>query len=128
MLSLGTGEFRGESLTGGLEVDCNSTDVQFDKLEGLKGPVRVNASLGKVAFVGLKTDARIDGRETEIRVSMAAPVPLAIYNDGDEPIELTVPPGGFTNRCPQRQWQGDRRRRTREGGPERERATRRRPC
>ena len=95
MLSLGTGEFRGESLAGGLEVDCNSTDVQFDKLEGLKGPVRVNASLGKVAFMGLKTDARIDGRETEIRVSMAAPVPLAIYNDGDEPIELTVPPGGF---------------------------------
>jgi len=95
MLSLGTGEFRGESLTGGLEVDCNSTDVQFDKLEGLKGPVRVNASLGKVALAGLKTDARIDGRETEIRVSMAAPAPLAIYNDGDEPIELTVPPGGF---------------------------------
>jgi len=26
---------------------------------------------------------------------MAAPAPLAIYNDGDEPIELTVPPGGF---------------------------------
>jgi hypothetical protein len=27
---------------------------------------------------------------------MAAPVPLAIYNDGEEPLELTVPPGGIT--------------------------------
>lgn len=95
MLSLGTGEFRGEGLTGGLEVESKTTDVQFDKLDGLNGPVRVSASLGKVVFIGLKTDARIDGRETEIRVSMAAPAPLAIYNEGGELIELTVPPGGF---------------------------------
>jgi hypothetical protein len=95
-ISLQTGEFRGEDLAGGLEVDSRTADVQFDKLDALKGPVRVNANLGKVSFTGLKTEARIDGRETEIRVSMAAAAPLAIYNEGEELIELTVPPGGFT--------------------------------
>ena len=95
-LSTESGEFRGEGFSGGLEVDSRTTDLQFDKLDGLKGPVRVSANLGKVTFTGLTTDARIDGRETEIRVSMAAPAPLAIYNEGDEPIEVTVPPGGFT--------------------------------
>ena len=95
-LALQGGEFRGEGFTGALEVDARTTDVQFDKLDGLRGPVRVNANLGKVVFNGLKSDARIDGRETEVRVSMAAATPLAIYNEGEEPIELTVPPGGFT--------------------------------
>ena len=94
-LSLQGGEFRGEELGGGLEVDARTTDVQFDKLDGLRGPIRVNANLGKVTFNGLRTDARIDGRETEIRVSMAAPAPLAIYNEGEEPVELTIPPGGI---------------------------------
>lgn len=95
-LSLQGGEFRGEGLTGALEVESRTTDVQFDTVDGLRGPIRVNANLGKVTFNGLKTDARIDGRETEIRVSMAAPAPLAIYNEGEEPIEVAVPPGGFT--------------------------------
>ena len=95
-LSTESGEFRGEGFAGGLEVDSRTTDLEFDKLDGLKGPIRVTANLGKVTFTGLKTDARIDGRETEIRVTMAGPAPLAIYNEGDEPIQLTVPPGGFT--------------------------------
>ena len=72
-LSTESGEFRGEGFAGGLEVDSRTTDMQFDKLDALKGPIRVTANLGKVTFTGLKTDARIDGRETEIRVTMAAP-------------------------------------------------------
>ena len=95
-LSLQGGEFRGEAFSGGLELDARTTDVEFSKLDNVRGPIRVNANLGKVTFNGLKTDARIDGRETEIRVTMAAPAPLAIYSEGEEPIELAVPPGGFT--------------------------------
>ena len=93
--SLQTGELRAEGLAGGLEVDSRNAELHFEKLDALKGPVRVNANLGKVTFVGLKADARIDGRETEIRVSQAAPAPLAIYNEGEEPTELTTPPAGF---------------------------------
>ena len=38
-----------EELAGAIEVDCATPNVQFDKLEGLKGPVRVNANMGEVA-------------------------------------------------------------------------------
>lgn len=93
--SLQTGELRAEGLTGALDVESRNSEVHFEKLENLRGPVRVNANLGEVIFIGLKTDARIDGRQAEIRVTQSAPAPLAIYNEGDEPIEVTVPPGGL---------------------------------
>jgi hypothetical protein len=88
------GELRAEALAGGLEVEARGTEVQFDKLEALKGPVRVNANTGRVVFVGLRAETRIDGRQTEIRVGQTHPATLAIYNEGAEPIEVTLPPGG----------------------------------
>ncbi|MEX2660960.1 MAG: hypothetical protein WD227_03475 [Vicinamibacterales bacterium] len=94
-LSLQTGELRAEGLAGALEVEARAAEMHFEKLDGLTGPVRVNANLGEVVIVGLRTDTRIDGRQTEIRVDQAAPAPLAIYNDGTEPLEVTVPTGGF---------------------------------
>ena len=94
-LSLQGGEVRAEALAGSLDVESRNAEMQFENLGALRGPVRVNANLGEVVFLGLKTDARIDGRQTDIRVEQAAPAPLAIYNEGDEPIEITVPPGGF---------------------------------
>lgn len=89
------GRLRAETLAGALELEARGTDVSMTKLDAMKGPVRVNASAGKIAFVGLRTETRIDGRQTEISVSQTAPAPLAIYNEGDALIELTVPPGGF---------------------------------
>jgi hypothetical protein len=94
-LSLQTGEFRADGLHGSLEVDSRAAEMHFEGLDGLTGPVRVNANLGEVVFVGLKADTRIDGRQTDIRVTQAAPAPLAIYNDGTEPLEVTVPAAGF---------------------------------
>jgi hypothetical protein len=93
--SVQTGELRAEDLEGALDVESRAADLQFDKLQQLKGPVRVNANLGEVVFTGLRADTRIDGRRTEIRVDHAGGAPLAIYNDG-ETIELTVPADGFT--------------------------------
>jgi hypothetical protein len=94
-LSLQTGELRAEGLAGTLEVESRAAEMHFEGLDGLKGSVRVNANLGEVVFVGLRTETRIDGRQAEIRVDQAAPAPLAIYNDGTEPIEVTLPAGGF---------------------------------
>jgi hypothetical protein len=93
--SIQTGELRAENLQGSLDVESRAADLQFDKLDQLKGPVRVNANLGEVVFTGLRADTRIDGRRAEIRVDHAGGAPLAIYNDG-ETIELTLPAGGFT--------------------------------
>jgi hypothetical protein len=94
--SLQSGEVRAEGLGGGLEVESRNTELLFDRLENLKGPVRINANLGEVVLLGLRADTRIDGRRTEIRVDHAGGGPLAIYNDGDEVIEVTVPSAGFT--------------------------------
>jgi hypothetical protein len=89
------GEVRASELGGGVELEVNGTDVTFEQLDKLKGPIRLNAVGGSVTLRGVRTDARLDGRNTEIDVTMEQAAPLAIYNDGDEPIELTPPPNGF---------------------------------
>ncbi|CAN5796210.1 hypothetical protein BH24ACI5_BH24ACI5_18830 [soil metagenome] len=90
------GKLQADTLAGGLEVESRGAEVHFEKLEALKAPIRVNATGGELVFIGLQADTRIDGRQTEIRVSQSAPAPLAIYNDGEDSIEVTVPPGKFT--------------------------------
>jgi len=96
IFSLESGELRAEALMGSLEVKSRNAELLFDRLEKLKGPVRINANLGEVVLVGLGADTRIDGRQAEIRVDHAGGAPLSVYNDGDEVIEVTVPPIGFT--------------------------------
>lgn len=93
--SLQSGEMTASSIAGPIDVDAQSADVTLKKLDEAQGPLRVNAVAGKVILDALKGDARIDGRNTEIRVAMVKPASLAVYNEGDEPIELTAPPGGF---------------------------------
>ena len=93
--SIQTGELIAEDLAGSVEVESRSAELQFDKLQNVKGPVRINANLGEVVMIGLGAETRIDGRRTEIRIEHAGGAPLAVYNEG-ETIELTVPPGGFT--------------------------------
>lgn len=95
-LSLQGGELRAEELGGSLEIESRNTEMQFDKLDSLKGNVRVNATLGEVLFNGLRADTRIDGRRAEIRIDHAGGAPLSVYNEGDETIEITVPAVGFT--------------------------------
>jgi hypothetical protein len=94
--ALQTGELRADDLRGALEIEARSTEMQFDKLDALKGPVRINANMGELVLLGLRAETRIDGRRTDIRVDHAGGAPLAIYNDGEEPIEVTIPPTPFT--------------------------------
>ncbi len=46
-------------------------------------------------MAGLRSDARIDGRDTRIDVTIDQPAPVAIYNEQEEPMEVTLPAGGF---------------------------------
>jgi hypothetical protein len=43
---------------------------------------------------GLRTEARIDGRNSNIDVTLDAAAPITIYNLGA--IRVTAPPGGYT--------------------------------
>ena len=94
--SLQGGELRAEDLAGALQVETRNAEIQFEKIEKLKGPVRVDAMGGEIVFIGLRTETRIDGRRSDIRVDHAGGAPVSIYNEGDETIELTVPAAGFS--------------------------------
>lgn len=89
------GEVRAEGVNGAIEVESTNSDVTLEKLEGTSSPVRVNASGGTVTLRGLRTEARVDGRNTGIDIVMDRAAPLAIYNEGNEEIEFTPPPGGY---------------------------------
>ena len=94
-LSLQSGELTTTSIGGPIDVESQNASLRLRKLEEARGPLRVNATGGSVTLEGLSSDARIDGRNAEIDITMAKAAPVAIYNEGNEPIELTPPPGGF---------------------------------
>lgn len=93
--SMQSGELNATSIAGPIDVEAQSADVTFRKLDEAQGPLRVNAVAGSVTLDGLKGDARIDGRNTEIDITMSKAASVTVYNEGEESIEITVPPGGF---------------------------------
>ena len=50
---------------------------------------------GSVSVKGLRTEGRIDVRDADVDVVVERAAPLAIYAEGDDPIEITPPPGGY---------------------------------
>jgi hypothetical protein len=76
-------------------MEGRNTEITLENLETTKGPIRINANGGTVRMNGLKSEARIDGRNTEITVVMGGAAALAIYSEGEE-VELTPPPGAFS--------------------------------
>lgn len=89
------GEVRIAGATGAIEIDSNQTDITIEKIVTVTTPLRINANGGTVAITGLRTEARIDGRNTDIGIVMDRAAPIAVYNEGDQDIELTPPPGGY---------------------------------
>jgi hypothetical protein len=90
------GELKAAGVGGPIDVESQSAEITLRQLEGVRGPMRINAVGGAVALEGLSSEARIDGRNSELEIMMAKPATVAIYSEGDEPIELTPPSGGFT--------------------------------
>jgi hypothetical protein len=94
-LQVQAGEVRGEALAGPIEIESNGTRIAFDDLSRTRTPIRINAVTGAVALAGIWTDTRIDGRDTRITVKIDRPAPIAIYTEGDDPLEVTLPRGGY---------------------------------
>jgi hypothetical protein len=93
-LQLNAGELRGSELAGPFEVDANGTEVTLENLEKTRGPIRINGVNGRVILRGLATDARVDGRNTEIEAVVERPAQIAIYADGED-IDVTPPAAGY---------------------------------
>ena len=89
------GEVSASRLHGAVDVEGRNCDIGLDDLSTAKGPVRVNINGGSLKVKGLKSDTRIDSRNAEIEVAMAAPASVAIYSNGER-VSLTPPPGGYT--------------------------------
>jgi hypothetical protein len=89
------GELNATDLAGPVDVESRAAEITFDKLEKTRGPIRVSLNGGSIVMRGLAAEARIDGRNSEIEVAMAAPVPVAVYSEGEDGISITPPPGGF---------------------------------
>ena len=94
-LNMRAGELKGSEIGGALELDTTGTDVDLDRLDKATGMVRVNATSGSVTLKGLRTEGRIDVRGADVDVVIERAAPLAIYADGNDPVEVTPPPGGY---------------------------------
>ncbi len=90
----GGGEIRATNLAGSVDLESRNADVTLENLESTRGPIRVNSIAGSVTMKGLKSEARIDVRNAEVKVAMTGAAPVAIYTENDR-VSLTPPPGGF---------------------------------
>ncbi|MGH7129657.1 MAG: DUF4097 family beta strand repeat-containing protein, partial [Planctomycetaceae bacterium] len=95
-ITMQSGELDATELGGPVDIETSDADIAIRQAEHTRGPIRINATSGNLVIDGLQTETRIDGRNADIAVSMTAPAPITIYNQGDERIALTPPPGGYT--------------------------------
>jgi hypothetical protein len=89
------GEVTASGLNGAVDMEGRNCDIDLEDLSTARGPVRVNINGGSLKLTGLKADARIDSRNAEVEVAMAAPASVAIYSNGER-VTLLPPPGGYT--------------------------------
>jgi hypothetical protein len=87
-------KLRLSDITGPLEIESRNSDFFLERSAVLKPPLRYNGTGGELRLEGLRTEARIDGRNTDIDVVLDAPAAVTIYNLGA--IRVTAPPGGYT--------------------------------
>jgi hypothetical protein len=89
-----SGELYVSESTGPIEIEARNTDVHLEQLKGLKAPLRVNATSGSVRIIGLRTEARIDGNDSDLDIAFDAPAPVTIYNTSQD-ITVTPPAAGY---------------------------------
>jgi len=88
------GELEASQLAGAIDVESRNADVKLSNLEPARGPIRVNINGGSARLDGLKTDTRVDSRNSEVDIVMRGAAPVVIYTDGDD-LALTPPPDGY---------------------------------
>jgi len=93
-LDVNGGELELSDITGPVDGELRNTELTIDADKVLKPVLRLNANGGRVRVDGLRTETRIDGRHTDIEITMAAAAPITIDNTGQD-ITLIAPPGGY---------------------------------
>ena len=83
-----------EDIAGPIEIEARNTELVLDAAKLLKPPLRYNGTGGLLRVSGLRTESRLDGRNVEFEVALAAPAPVTIYSTGED-IRVAAPPGGY---------------------------------
>jgi hypothetical protein len=94
-LDVNGGELHLETITGPLDVESRNTELVVDAAKTVKPPFRFNGTGGQIRISSLRTETRVDGRNQEIEVQLAAAAPLTIYSTGED-IVFVAPPAGYT--------------------------------
>jgi hypothetical protein len=94
-LNMRAGELRGSEIGGPIDLETTGTDVQLEKLEQTTGILRMNVTSGRLSLKGLRTEGRIDVRNARVEIVIDRAAPLAIYSEGNSPVELTPPADGY---------------------------------
>jgi hypothetical protein len=84
-----------EELIGPLDIESRNTEVVLDAGKLAKPPFRFNGTGGLLRVTELRTEGRIDGRNVDLDLRLAAAAPITVYSTGEN-IQLTAPPGGYT--------------------------------
>ena len=84
-----------EDITGPLEIESRNSEIVLDAAKLAKPLFRYNGTGGTLRVSGLRTESRIDGRNVEFDVTLAAAAPVTIYSTGED-IRVVAPPGGYT--------------------------------
>ena len=87
-------EMQLDELAGPIEIEARNTELVFDAAKLLKPPFRYNGTGGLLRVTGLRTESRLDGRNVEFDVTLAAAAPVTIYSTGED-IRVVAPPGGY---------------------------------
>jgi hypothetical protein len=95
VLQVQSGDIRCGDLIGPVEIEMLSADVVLERLDKTRDALRIVANGGKVVLRGLRTEARIEGRDAEINVTLDQAAPLSIFNS-NERIEIVPPSSGYT--------------------------------
>jgi hypothetical protein len=94
-LTMRSGEMNGSELAGPIDIDTTATDITLEKLDKTTGILRINAVSGSVTVKALRTEGRIDVRNSDVDVIIDRAAPLAIYSEGGASVDITPPPGGY---------------------------------
>jgi hypothetical protein len=89
------GEMELAEITGQLEIEARNTEMVLDAAKLLKPPFRYNGTGGALRVTGLRTESRIDGRNVDLEIALAAAAPVTIYSTGED-IRVSAPPDGYT--------------------------------
>lgn len=90
------GELELAEIGGPLDVvESRNIEWRIDATKMVKPAMRFNGNGGRLQIEGLRTEARIDGRNLDMDITVGAAAPITIYNTGED-IIITPPPGGYT--------------------------------